>query len=64
MGPGDFVTIPVTTLSTGFVTGLIGCTNGLSFSGSASNVHDLLPSGIMKSVIATLLISVLVTLVF
>jgi len=64
MGPGDFVTIPVTTLSIGFVTGLIGCTTGLSFSGSASNVHDLLPSGIMKSVIATLLISVLVTLVF
>jgi len=64
MGPGDFVTIPVTTLSIGFVTGLIGCKTGLSFSGSASNVHDLLPSGIMKSVIATLLISVLVTLVF
>jgi len=64
MGPGDFATIPVTTLSIGFVTGLIGCTTGLSFSGSASNVHDLLPSGIMKSVIATLLISVLVTLVF
>ena len=62
MGPADFTTIPVTTLATGFVTGLIGCTTGLSFSGSASDVHDLLPSGIMKSVIAMLLISFLVTL--
>jgi phospholipid/cholesterol/gamma-HCH transport system permease protein len=61
MGPGDFMTIPVTTLSIGFVTGLIGCTTGLSFSGFAPDVHDLLPSGIMKSVIATLLISFLVT---
>jgi len=64
MGPADFATIPVTTLSIGFVTGLIGCTVGLAFSGDASEVHDLLPSGIMKSVIATLLISVVVTLIF
>jgi phospholipid/cholesterol/gamma-HCH transport system permease protein len=63
MGPADFANIPVTTLSIGFVTGLIGCTSGLSFSGVASDVHDLLPSGIMKSVIATLLISVVVTLI-
>ncbi len=63
MGPADFATIPVTTLLIGFVTGLIGCTTGLSFSGVASDVHDLLPSGIMKSVIATLLISVVVTLI-
>jgi len=61
MGPADFATIPVTTLSIGFVTALIGCTTGLSFSGFASDVHGLLPSGIMKSVIATLLISFLVT---
>lgn len=62
MGPGDFASIPVTTLSTGFVTGLIACTTGMSFSGIASDVHDLLPTGIMKSVIATLLISVVVTI--
>ena len=62
MGPADFATIPVTTLAIGFVTGLIGCTTGLSFSGFASDVHDLLPPGIMKSVVATLLISVVVTL--
>jgi phospholipid/cholesterol/gamma-HCH transport system permease protein len=62
MGPGDFASIVVTTLSTGFVTGLIGCTTGLSFFGTASNVHDLLPSGVRRSVIATLIISVLVTI--
>ncbi|MDX2498940.1 MAG: ABC transporter permease [Deltaproteobacteria bacterium] len=62
MGPADFASIPVTAISTGFVTGLIGCTTGLSFGGVASNVHDLLPSGVMKSVIATLLISVVVTI--
>ena len=62
MGPADFAAIPVTTLSIGFVTGLIGCTTGLSFSGVAHEVHDLLPSGIMKSVIATLSISLVVTL--
>jgi len=61
MGPADFATIPVKSLSIGFVTGLIGCTTGLSFSGIAPDVHDLLPSGIMKSVIAALLISVVVT---
>jgi phospholipid/cholesterol/gamma-HCH transport system permease protein len=63
MGPADFASIPVTTLATGFITGLIACTTGLSFSGVASDVHDLLPAGIMKSVIATLLISVGVTIV-
>jgi len=62
MGPADFAAIPVTTLSIGFVIGLIGCTTGLSYSGVVPDVHDLLPSGVMKSVIATLSISVVVTL--
>ena len=62
MGPEDFVSILVATLLTGFVTGLIGCTTGLSFVGTASDVHDLLPSGVRKSVIATLVISVVVTI--
>ena len=57
MGPSDFAIIPLTTLSTGFVTAMIGCTAGLSFTGSAADVPGLLPTGIMKSVLATLLIS-------
>ena len=62
MGPADFAAIPVTTLAIGYVTGLIGCTTGLSFTGITTDVHHLLPSGIMKAVIATLLISVVVTM--
>ena len=57
MGPSDFAIIPLTTLSTGFVTAMIGCTAGLSFTGSATDVPGLLPAGIMKSVVTTLLIS-------
>ena len=64
MGPADFASIPVVTILTGFVTGLIGCITGLSFDGTTSDVHDLLPSGVMKSVIAILLISVVVTILF
>ena len=57
MGPSDFAIIPLTTLSTGFVTAMIGCTAGLSFTGSATDVPGLLATGIMKSVLTTLLIS-------
>jgi phospholipid/cholesterol/gamma-HCH transport system permease protein len=62
MGPADFAAIPLTTLPVGYVTGLVGCTTGLSFAGIATDVHHLLPAGIMKAVIATLLISVVVTI--
>jgi phospholipid/cholesterol/gamma-HCH transport system permease protein len=64
MGPADFASIPLTTLLIGFVTGLIGCQTGLAFTGVAPDVHHLLPSGIMKAVIATLLISTAVTMLF
>jgi phospholipid/cholesterol/gamma-HCH transport system permease protein len=62
MGPADFAAIPLTTLATGYVTGLIGCTTGLSYAGITTDVQHLLPSGIMKAVLATLLISVVVTI--
>ena len=62
MGPADFAAIPVTTLATGYVTGLIGCTTGLAYAGITTDVQHLLPPGIMKAVIATLLISVVVTI--
>ncbi len=42
MGPSDFAIIPLTTLSTGFVTAMIGCTAGLSFTGSTADVPGLL----------------------
>ncbi len=62
MGPGDFAIIPLKTLLTGFTVALIGCTSALSFSGSSSEVSQLLPAGIMKCVLAMLLISGMSTL--
>ena len=62
MGPGDFAIIPLKTLLTGFTVALIGCTSALSFSGSSSEVSQLLPAGIMKCVLAMLLISGVSTL--
>ena len=57
MGPRDYSLIPLKTLSIGFMVGLIVCTTGLSGTGFASEVAVLLPRGIMKSVLAVLLIS-------
>ena len=57
MGPKDYAIIPLKTLSTGFMVGLIVCDTGLSGAGSVDDVPVLLPRGIMKSVLAVLLIS-------
>jgi len=62
MEPLDFAIVPLTTFSTGFMTAMIGCTAGLSFTGSATDVPGLLPAGIMKCVLTTLLISGVLTL--
>lgn len=57
MGPKEYAIIPLKTLSIGFVVGLIVCTTGLSGARSVNDVPVLLPRGIMKSVLAVLLIS-------
>ena len=57
MGPKEYAIIPLKTLSIGFVVGLIVCTTGLSGARSINDVPVLLPRGIMKSVLAVLLIS-------
>jgi phospholipid/cholesterol/gamma-HCH transport system permease protein len=62
MGLADFATIPLKTVSIGFVVALIACTTGLSVSGSRSDLLAALPRGITKSVLATLLISSVLTL--
>jgi len=62
MGFSEFATIPLKTVSTGFVVALIACTTGLSVSGSRSDLLAALPRGITKSVLATLLISIVLTL--
>jgi len=63
MGPKEYAIIPLKTLSIGFVVGLIVCTTGLSGVGSVDDVPVLLPRGIMKSVLAVLLISGFWTLI-
>ena len=62
MGPAEFATIPLKTFSIGFVVALISCTTGLSVSGSRSDLLAALPRGVTKSVLATLLISSVLTL--
>ena len=62
MGLAEFATIPLKTVCIGFVVALIACTTGLSVSGSRSDLLAALPRGITKSVLATLLISSVLTL--
>jgi phospholipid/cholesterol/gamma-HCH transport system permease protein len=62
MGPEDFATIPLKTISTGFVVALIACTTGLSVSGSRSDLLAALPRCVAKSALTALLISILLTL--
>ena len=64
MGIAEFAMLFVKTLLIGFVVTLIVCTIGLSVSGSRSELLTALPRGITKSVLATLLISGALTLLF
>jgi phospholipid/cholesterol/gamma-HCH transport system permease protein len=62
MGPADFATIPLKTLTIGFVVSLIACKIGLSVSGSRSDLLAELPRYVTKSALTALLISILLTL--
>ena len=50
------------TLTIGFVVGLLSCKTALSISGDSAHVLDILPRGFAKSALATLLISVVLTI--
>jgi len=63
MGPQEFAIIPMKTLSIGFMTALIGCLAGFEATGSSADVSEVLPGGMVKAVLATLVISVLITLI-
>jgi phospholipid/cholesterol/gamma-HCH transport system permease protein len=63
MGVAEFATIPLKTFSIGFVVALIACTTGLSVSGSRSSLLAAMPRSVTKSVLATLLISFVLTIV-
>jgi phospholipid/cholesterol/gamma-HCH transport system permease protein len=62
MGISEFATIPLKTVLIGFVVALIACTTGFSATGSRTMMLAALPNGIVKSFLATLLISIVLTL--
>ncbi|UCD79264.1 MAG: ABC transporter permease [Desulfobacterales bacterium] len=63
MGPIEFAMIPIKTLAIGYMAALIACLTGLEVTGSATDVSVVLPRGMVKAVIATLVVSVLITLI-
>jgi phospholipid/cholesterol/gamma-HCH transport system permease protein len=62
MGLAEFAVIPLKTVFIGFVVALIAGTTGFSVTGSRSELLAALPRGITKSVLATFLISIVLTL--
>ena len=62
MGRQEYLSIAAKTLTIGFAVGLIACKEALALSGSAVDVLDILPRSFAKSVLATLVISVVLTI--
>lgn len=62
MGRYEYLSLAAKTLTIGFAVGLISCKEALALSGSAVDVLDILPRSFAKSVLATLVISVLLTI--
>jgi hypothetical protein len=58
----DYFLFSAKTLIIGFVVGLLSCKTALSISGDSAQVLDILPRGFAKSALATLLISVALTI--
>jgi phospholipid/cholesterol/gamma-HCH transport system permease protein len=62
MGRHEYLSLAAKTLTIGFAVGMISCKEALALSGSAADVLDILPRSFAKSVLATLVISVLLTI--
>jgi phospholipid/cholesterol/gamma-HCH transport system permease protein len=62
MGRQEYLLITAKTLTIGFVVGLISCKAALALSGSAADVLDILPRSFARSVLATLVISIVLTI--
>ncbi|MGD9114151.1 MAG: ABC transporter permease [Desulfobacterales bacterium] len=62
MGRQEYVSIAAKTLTIGFVVGLISCKAAVALNGSAADVLDILPRSFAKSVLATLVISIVLTI--
>jgi phospholipid/cholesterol/gamma-HCH transport system permease protein len=64
MGVGEYVIIALKPLIAGMLITLITCITGLSVGGSAGQLAEALPRGFVKSVLAVLLVSGTLTLLF
>ncbi|MGD9078663.1 MAG: ABC transporter permease [Desulfobacterales bacterium] len=64
MGWQTYALFTLKTVSIGFVVALITCKMALSLSGVSARVLDIMPRGFAKSALATLIISVALTILF
>jgi phospholipid/cholesterol/gamma-HCH transport system permease protein len=59
-----YVVFTLKTVAIGFAIALISCQTALSVSGVSANVMDIMPRGFAKSALATLIISIALTILF
>lgn len=62
MGWQEYLLFTLKTVSIGFVVALISCKTALSLSGVSASVLDIMPRGFAKSALATLIISIVLTI--
>jgi ABC-type transporter Mla maintaining outer membrane lipid asymmetry permease subunit MlaE len=63
MGWQDYLLFILKTVTIGFVIALISCKTALSLTGVLADVLDIMPRGFAKSALATLIISVALTII-
>ena len=64
LGWQTYVVFTLKTIAIGFAIALISCKTALSVSGVSANVVDIMPRGFAKSALATLIISIALTILF
>jgi phospholipid/cholesterol/gamma-HCH transport system permease protein len=64
MGLETYVLFALKTITIGFVVAQISCKMALSITGASARVLDLMPRGFAKSALATLIISIALTILF
>jgi phospholipid/cholesterol/gamma-HCH transport system permease protein len=63
MGRETYLLFTLKTVAIGFVVALISCKTALSLTGVAADVLDIMPRGFAKSALATLIISIALTII-
>ena len=64
LGLQTYVLFTLKTVAIGFAVALISCKTALSVSGVSANVMDIMPRGFARSALATLIISIALTILF